>query len=690
MSRSETYPSPQAEAIPAKTDPDRKYILERVGAARVVQLYADGFEILPLREKIFAYYLSQAAIAGRDIGIDQHHRNALEIRDLLESIVNHADGIDPKLLEKISTYLKLFWLNNGFYDNLTSRKITPEFSFEGLRAATKIALSNGAQFHTTTDDIDTKLFRLKRVIFNIDSQPMLTNKTPGEDYIKGSAVNYYRGDLTYEEVRRWTALGFEKYPLNSTVVKEHSRIVEHVWRAGGAGHPPGLYANELHRVIYFLEQAIPYACSEHQVKTIQLLIRYFRTGEQSDFRNYNIHWIKDSSNVDFIMGFIEVYLDPCGKKGEWEASVFYTDPELTSVMERLAQLAHHFETKMPWNNEYKKNILHPPIAKVINVVVETGGTGPISPIGINLPNEQALRQQFGSKSILLRNVADAYEQSSGKDLLFEFAWDEGEISNQEKYGTKADNLHTALHEVIGHGSGKVSNHLVGDPANYLPGYYNTLEEARADLIALWCVFDSKLLDTGIASDMQELRKIGETMFQQAVRVALTQLRRIGDADQLEEDHMKNRQLIAHYLMEDFRAVRKLTRNGKSFYRIIDFERAHNGVGRLLAEIMRIKAEGDLKAAKLLIDKYGLRVDQQLRTEVQERVRKLDAPAYTGFVQPHLELVKDSDNNIIDVTVNYPLDLSKQMQAYSSFNKQELHQGKTHEEKTSRFATVLAE
>ena len=668
--------------------PERQYILERVGPARVVQLYADGFENLTLKEKILAYYLSQAALAGRDIAIDQHHRNALEIRDLFEKIIQFSDGIESKLYQKISTYLKLFWLNNGFYDNLTSKKIPPEFTYEGLRAAAKLAQSNGAQLTSGNEDLDIKLFRLKRIIFNLDSQPMLTNKTPGEDYIRGSAVNYYRGDLSYEEVRRWAALGFERYPLNSTVVKEQNQIFEKVWRVGDANHSPGLYANELSRVIYFLEQAIPYACSEEQSRTFQLLIKYFKSGEQNDFRNYNIHWVKDSSNVDFIMGFIEVYLDPCGKKGEWESSIFYTDPEQTMLMERLAAHANYFESKMPWLNEYKKNIIHPPIAKVINVITETGGTGPISPIGINLPNEQAIRQQFGSKSILLRNVTEAYEQSSGKDLLYEFAWDDDEIENQVKYGMKADNLHTALHEVIGHGSGKVNNNLIGDPANYLPGYYNTLEEARADLVALWCVFDSKILETGIANDFQELRKIGETMFQQAVRVALTQLRRIGEEDQLQEDHMKNRQLIAHYLMENFRAVRKTTKNGKTFYRIVDFERAHQDVGKLLAEIMRIKAEGDLKAAKTLIDKYGLKVDTKLRLEVQERVKKLDAPAYTGFVQPKLELVKDSLGEIVDVIVTHPLDLQKQMLEYSAFTREEIKQVQQEQKKSSRFANVI--
>jgi len=679
--------TPQHDAAHISNETERKYIIERVGPARVVQLYADGFENLSLKEKIFSYYVSRAALAGRDIAIDQHHSNALEIRDMLEKIVTYSDGIENRILEKIFTYLKLFWLNNGFYDNLTSKKINPEFTFEALRAAAKLAQNNGANIISDNEDIETKLFRLKRVIFNMESQPMLCNKTPGEDYIKGSAVNYYRGDLAYEEVRRWAALGFERHPLNSTVVKEHGRITEHIWRAGGEGFPPGMYAKELQNVIYFLEQAIPFASSENQVKTLQLLVKYFKTGEQNDFRNYNIQWIKDSSNVDFIMGFIEVYLDPCGKKGEWEASVFYTDPELTLVMEHLAHLAHYFETKMPWANEYKKHILHPPIAKVINVIVETGGTGPISPIGINLPNEQALRQQFGSKSILLRNVADAYEQSSGKDLLVEFAWDDEEIFNHEKYGTKADNLHTALHEIIGHGSGKVSTHLIGDPANYLPGYYNTLEEARADLIALWCVFDTKLIETGIAENIFELKKIAETMFQQAVRVALTQLRRIGDSEHLEEDHMKNRQLIVHYLMEDFRAVRKVSRNGKTYYRIMDFERAHSAVGRLLAEVMRIKAEGDLKAAKNLIDTYGLKVDKELRIEVQERVKKLDAPAYTGFVQPSLELVKNSSGEIIDVNVTYPLDLKTQMFEYSQLSKQETPVEKKPHTRSSRFAHI---
>ncbi|MEK7263808.1 MAG: peptidase M49 [Bacteroidota bacterium] len=658
----------EQQPAPSVTEPERKYVLERVGSARVVQLYADGFEKLTQKEKIFAYYVSQATIAGRDIAIDQHHRNALEIRDLLEKIYLNNSGIDQKTLVKITVYLKLFWINNGFYDNITSKKIQPEFTFEELRAAAKLAQINGAVIRTGNEDIDTKLFRLKRVIFNMESQPMLTNKTPGEDYIRGSAINYYRGDLSYEEVRRWSALGFERNPLNSTVFKENNAIVEKVWRCGGEGVPAGLYAEDLLRVIHFLELAIPYAETEHQQKTIHLLIKYFKTGHPNDFRNFNIHWIKDISNIDFIMGFIEVYLDPCGKKGEWEASVYYTDPGQTILMEQLARFAQYFEDKMPWAPQYKKKIIHSPTAKVINVIVETGGTGPISPIGINLPNEQALRQMFGSKSVLLRNVADAYEKSSGKDLLFEFAWDDDEIKNQDLYGTRADNLHTALHEVIGHGSGKMSDHLIGDPSHFLPGYFNTLEEARADLVALWCVFDTKLIETGIVDNIFELRKIGETMFQQAIRVALTQLRRIGDSDHLEEDHMKNRQLIAHYLMDDFRAVRKVKRGGSTYYRIIDFERAHYGVGRLLAEIMRIKAEGDLKSAKSLIDKYALKVDSELRVEVQNRVRKLDAPAYTGFVMPKLVPAKDSNDNIVDVEVTYPLDLSTQMFEFSSFTK----------------------
>jgi len=661
---------PSTEETP-KVSEQKRYKLERVGPADVVQLYAEGFEQLNSKEKTFIYYLYLAALAGRDITIEQHHRHALEVRDLFEQIFQHQENIDSEVRPKISSYLKLFWINNGFYDNLTSRKFVPECTFEQFKNACMTAARNGAQFDVAGETLEAKLERLKKVVFDPNYEPMLTNKTPGKDFTAGSAVNFYSRNLSYNEVQAWAKTGQEKYPLNSYVAKEKGRIVEKVWRAGGEGVPPGVYAADLKAVIKYLEQAIPFASSEYQAETIRKLIRYFKTGSLEDFRQYNIHWVKDDSKVDFIMGFIEVYLDPRGQKAEWEASAFYTDPEQTRLMQNLAKFAQYFEDKAPWKNEYKKKIEHSPIANVINVAVETGGTGPVSPIGINLPNEQAIRQQYGSKSVLLHNVVDAYEKSQGKVLVKEFAWDQLEIEMEEKFGSLADNLHTAMHEVIGHGSGKVSDKLQGrDPADFLPGYYNTLEEARADLVALWNAWDEKLVDIGLARGKGEARQIGETMYRQQIRVTLTQLRRIEKSDQLEEDHMKSRALIGHYIMENSNAVKVETREGKTYYHVVDFEAARKSTGELLAELMRIKAEGDLRAATALIDRYGLKVDTNLRDEVQQRVKKLDIASYTGFVMPQLEPVVNGGGKITDVKVSYPLDLAKQMLEYSRFTRAE--------------------
>jgi dipeptidyl-peptidase-3 len=653
------------------TASNRIYSIERVGPARIVQVYADGFDQLSLKQKTFTYYLYLAAIAGRDISLDQHHPDMLAVRDLFEGVYTHPDGIDATVMQEITSYLKLFWVNNGFYDNYNSGKFVPTCTFEEFRSACLTAQKNGADLGLAGELLDTRLNRLKGIIFDPNYQPMLTDKTPGVDWIKGSAVNFYGQNLSLDEVDAWSKSGKEKNALNSKVVKDNGEIVEKVWRAGGDGVAPGMYASDLSAVNKWLGKAIPFAASDYQAQTVQLLINYFKTGDLEDFRKFNIHWVKDSSAVDFILGFIEVYLDPRGQKAEFESSIYYTDPEQTKLMQNLASCAQYFEDKAPWKDEYKKHIEHSPIANVINVVVETGGDGPVSPIGINLPNEQAIRQQYGAKSVLLHNVVVAADKSSGRDLVEEFAYDKEEIANQDTFGSFADNLQTAMHEVIGHGSGKVSDKLGGkDPADFLPGYYSTLEEARADLVALWNAWDPKLVDLGIVKNATDLQKIAQTMYQQAIRVAITQLRRIGDSDQLEEDHMKDRQLIANYIMQDTGAVKVVKRDGKTYYHIVDYEKAHQAVGKLLAELMRIKAEGDLPAVKQLIDKFGLKVDPKLRDEVQERIKKLDVASYSGYVQPKLEPVMDANGNITDVKVTYPLDLAKQMLEYSAFTKKQ--------------------
>ncbi len=660
-----TTPPPQQ----LKQESPRVYSLERVGPARVVQAYADGFNQLTTKEKIFSYYLYLASIAARDIALDQHHPAALEVRNIFEKVYTHAGGIDPVVMEKITAYLKLFWINNGFYDYLTSKKFVPECTFEEFSVAVTTAQKNGAVIDLGSETLEQKLARLKPIIFDATYQPVLTNKTPGDDWIKQSAVNFYGENITYKEVEQWAKTN-EKNPLNSKIVKENGKLVEKVWRAGNESIPPGMYAADLTAAIGYLEQAIPYASSDYQAGTVRKMIKYLQTGDSQDFRDYNIHWVKDNSNVDFIFSFIEVYLDPRGQKAEFESAIFFTDPEQTKLMKNLATYAQYFEDKAPWKDEYKKKIEQSPIANVINVIIETGGDGPITPIGINLPNEQAICEQYGSKSVLLHNINEAYEKSSGRDVLTEFAYDQEEIDLQDQYGSAADNLHTAMHEVIGHGAGAMSKRLTGkDPAQFLPGYYNTLEEARADLVALWNAFDPKIIDIGVVKDTAELRKIGQSMYQQSVRVGLTQLRRIGSSTQIEQDHMKNRQLIAQYLIKNSDAVKVEVKNGKTYYRIVDYDKAHETVGILLAEIMRIKAEGDLKAAKALIDGYGLKVDIKLRDEVQERVKKLDVVAYTGFVMPKLEPVTDAQGTITDIQVTYPCDLAKQMLEYSAFTKE---------------------
>jgi dipeptidyl-peptidase-3 len=374
--------------------------------------------------------------------------------------------------------------------------------------------------------------------------------------------------------------------------------------------------------------------------------------------------VGDTSRVDFIDGFIEVYLDPRGEKAEYEAEVTWADEALTKSIRAIAANVQYFEDHMPWDEKYKKSDVKPLTANVVNVALAAGGTGPVCPIGINLPNEQMIRERYGSKSVVLANIMDAAEKSGGEVLTNEFAWDEQERTLQHTYGTLAANIHTALHEVLGHASGKTM--VAGDPSSYLPGYYSTLEEARADLVALWQVWDPKLVEIGAIPSTD----VAKQMYNDFVRNALLlQLRRIPVGDQLEEDHMKNRQLIADYVLKNSQAIRFEHRDGKTYVRIVDYAAMHKAVGELLAEVMRIKAEGDLPAAQKLVDTYGLKIDTALRDEVLERIKHLDVASYNGYVMPDYQLVRDDAGEVIDVTVSYPKDLTTQMLSYSAFTKQ---------------------
>lgn len=665
---------PSQPAMPERTYAIEKIQMGDVGPVRIVQLYADGFEKLSLKEKIYTYYLYQAAIAARDIAIDQRHRNALEVREMLEAVYRHPVGIDKKVLEKITLYTKLFWVNNSMYDNITARKFVLPCTADEFASAVTMAVTNGGTIALRKNEtLQQKLNRLRPVLFDPNFEPTQTNKTPGQDMIAGSANNLYEG-TTYAEVEAWAKAGNEKHDLNSKVVKENGTLVEKVYRTGdthlGGIVPMGMYAEDLQAAIVYLEKAKEYANTPLQAENLSKLIKFYRTGDLNDWREYNIGWVRETeSQVDMIHGFIEVYLDARGAKGQFEAVVNFANPELTELFQKVGTNAQYFEDRMPWADTYKKKDVKPLKYTVINVVVETGDAGPVSAIGINLPNEQDVREQYGSKSVTLYNIVDAYEKTGGKDVLKEFAFDAQEIALQEKYGSLADNMHTALHEVLGHASGKVSPNLKGDPQAALPGYYSTLEEARADLVALYHIWDPKLVEIGIIPNTMDVVK---AMYDKEVRNAcLVQLQRVPKGhDQLEEDHMKNRQMIAHWLWKNAGCIERVEKNGKTYFRVTDYEKMRKGIGTLLSEVQRIKSEGDAAAAKTLIDTYGFKIDTDLRDQVLARMEKLDRAVYTGFVMPKLEPVTNTSGTITDIAVTYPLDLGKQMLEYSDFTKRE--------------------
>jgi dipeptidyl-peptidase-3 len=634
---------------------ERKYLLERVDDAAVVQLYADGFSSLPLREKTLIWHLYQAAIAGRDIYIDQKHRDALEMRGVIEQIVAHPQGVDPATLREIQRYTKLFWINNGPYNNLTARKFVLAVTPAQLNAAVKAASSAGATFATRQgESVDQKLARLGPMFFDPNVDPIVTNKTPGpgKDILTASANNLYSG-VAMSDLKGFN----ERHGLNSRLVKENGRLVEEVYKIDGR------YAAQIGAIVKHLEAAIPFA-SESTAAALRALIQWYRTGEDADRAKYDIAWVADKdSPVDTINGFIEVYMDPRGIKGSWEALVFYVNQEKTGRIRTLAANAQWFEDRMPWNPAYRKPKATGIVANAIDVVVETGDSGPVTPVGINLPNDQKIREQYGSKSISLTNVRDAYDNSTPTSMTSEFAWSTEETARGEKFGPLAAELLTDMHEVIGHASGRQKDGLAGTPQELIKEYFSALEEGRADLIALYFLPDPKLAELGIlpAADQDAIVR---AEYEAYTRNALVQLRRVREGTQIEEDHMRNRQMVIRWLMANTKAIEERTRDGKRYLVMVDPVAFREGVGHLLAEVQRIKSEGDAAAAAKLFDSYGIHFDPKLRDEVVKRVDALNLPSYTGFVMPKLTPVVGADGKITDVTISYPMDLTRQMLEYS--------------------------
>jgi dipeptidyl-peptidase-3 len=638
-----------------ETNAERKYLLERVDDAAVAQLYADGFERLPLDQKLLIWHLYQAALAGRDIFYDQRYVHNLEMRTVLEEILTHAGDVVPETLAEIQRYTKLFWLNTGPYNNLTARKFVLKCTPEAFAAAAAAAERAGAAFpRRAGEPLDAMLARLRPLFFDQEFDPIVTNKTPGngKDILTSSANNLYV-NVTMADLEQFS----EKYPLNSRLSKKNGTIVEEVYRVGGK------YDREIRTIVAHLEEAIRYA-TPSMGKALRALVKFYRTGEDADRVEYDVAWVADrDSPVDTINGFVEVYMDARGHKGAWEALVYYVNAEKTQGIRRLAEAAQWFEDRMPWADQYKKQGVRGITANAIDVVIETGESGPITPVGINLPNDQTIRENHGSKSVSLSNVNIAYDRSTSPEFRREFAWTAEEAARGEKWSSVASELTTDLHEVIGHGSGLISERLLGSPQTALKEQYSALEESRADLVALYFVADPKLVELGLvqAADHAEI-VLAE--YEAYTRNALVQLRRIREGTQIEEDHMRNRQMIVQWLMANTRAIEVKQRDGKTYFVMVDAAAFRAGVGQLLAEVQRIKAEGDYAAARMLFETYGVHFDPQLRDEVVARVERLQMPSYTGFVQPRLELVKDGAGQVTDVAITYPLDLTTQMLEYS--------------------------
>jgi dipeptidyl-peptidase-3 len=631
-------------------------LVARVGDTGFIQLEAPSFSQLTPKQKALAYDLTQASIAIDPIIYDQLSRFGIREKRLLEGIVSHGEATDPAAFAKIKDYALLFWANRGNHNEITAQKFVPTFTADELNAAALKAQTNGA-FKTpyadlpplpAPDAVKKELADLNQSIFDPQFEPMTTAKTPpaGKDIIQASANTFYEG-VTLAELKGFS----ERFPLNSRVVKDAKGMREEVYRAGTPDGkvPPGLYATYLKKANEYLQRARENA-DPAQATVIGDLIRFYQTGDPKDWLQFGADWVRNDAPVDFANGFIEVYRDPRGAKGSSQSFVTITDKPVTNVMTKLAQNAAYFEEKAPWDVKYKKKDFQPPVVKAVEVLIETGDFQ-VTTIGDNLPNENEIHEKYGTKNFLFLGSSHALDAAAGSSID-EFAASPEEAARVKGYGEQAEDLLTAMHEVIGHGSGKLSDRIKGGAEPYLKEYFSTLEEARADLMGLWNVWDPKLAELGLVKDQDA---VARTMYDSAARAPLTQLRRIPRGDTIEEDHQRDRQLIVHYIKDKTGAIEYFDKGGKTFVRVTDYQKMRAGVGMLLAELMRIKAEGDYAAVKALIDKYGVHFDPKLRDQVVARYKALNLPSYYGGVN-----VK-----VTPTSATYPRDPARQYIEYGA-------------------------
>lgn len=650
------------QAKTADTAAPTEIMADRFADIQVLRYDIPGFSELTLQQKQLAYYLYEAGLCGRDIFYDQKYKHNLTIRKTLETILSSYSG-DKNSADyvKFLEYSKRVFFSDGIHHHYSNYKLMPEFTFDYFKEL--ISKSDNAKLPLEGMKVEEFTAFLQPILFDPKLDAKGVDLSPNTDNVKASASNFYDG-VTQKEVESYYAGMIKKdvkeqpsWGLNSKVLKENGKLTEKVWKSGG------MYGAAIDKIIYWLEKAVPVAENEVQKNTLEQLIKFYKSGDLKDFDNYSVSWVGDTaSRVDVVNGFIEVYHDPMQKKGGYESIVSMKDMEATKRIAAIAKEAQWFEDHSTIADEHKKKNVKGISAKVITVISEVGDAAPATPIGINLPNAEWIRELHGSKSVSLSNIVYSYNYARAKSPLFdEFGLNKEVQERQAKYGPLSGDLHTDMHEVIGHASGQI-NKGVGTTDVTLKNYAGILEEARADLVGLYYIMDQKLVDLGVSPSLE----VGRAQYDYYIlNGMMTQLVRIKPGDNLEEAHMRNRQLNASWAFEKGKkdnVIEKVTQDGKTYFKINDYNKLRELFGQLLKEIQRIKSEGDFNAGKNLVETYGVKVDQALLTEVHTRMAKLSIAPYMGFIQPKLVPVMEGDK-IIDVKVENKEGFIEQMLRY---------------------------
>ncbi|HIP36209.1 MAG TPA: dihydrofolate reductase [Crocinitomix sp.] len=641
------------ELIENTQNEDFEYVVESFADIQVLRYQIHGFDKLSLKQQKLVYYLYEAGLAGRDIIWDQNYRHNLAIRNALEKVYQNYQG--DKSTEdwnNFEVYIKRVWFSNGIHHHYSMDKIMPDFSKDYFVKLLE---------ETNTQITDEAL----EAIFNDKDLKKVSLDASG-DLVLNSATNFYQEDITQKEVEAFYAEKIDKldetpveYGLNSKLVKGQDDIVrEEVWKVGG------MYNDAIVEVVKWLELAKGVAENQAQANALGLLIEYYQTGDLEKWIDFNIAWAgATEGDIDYIQGFVEVYGDPLGMRGAYESIVQIKDFEASERMKVLADNAQWFENHSSIMDEHKKPNVKGVTYNVVNVAGESGDASPSTPIGVNLPNSNWIRATHGSKSVSLGNIVEAYNEAGGEGMLKEFAHDQEEIDRAIAHAKLASKLHTAMHEVIGHASGKI-NKGIGTPKETLKNYASTLEEARADLVALYFLLDEKLVDLGLMESLE----VGKAEYDSYIRNGMmAQLRRLEPGADLEEAHMRNRQIVASWAFEKGQkdnVIERVERDGKTYFEIHDYVKLKEIFGDLLREIQRIKSEGDYEGGKALVENYGVKVDKELHAQVLQRSEALNIPPYSGFVNPILTAVKDKEGNIIEIKITQPKTFAEQMLSYS--------------------------